>query len=1369
MITSTLGSKRLQTFRELQLYLIALFFSPTPVYCTSEDMATCPLPSETPQPHITLPEPEPQDESHRNPLSLPLDGAENAHLHRTAHFDRQMDIASLGTAPPRVSGQNFSTVRRAFIRQILGLNPFKTSYFALYKPLDDWESRIILLGGVLLAIAAGIPLPLIGVIFGKIINNFPPSEDELRVRLGQLMGVAVAFFVVTWGWSVCWGVVGERVSRRMRESLVERALGMEPAFFDTESPDLTGTLTEKTQTIQLGTSEKVGLFIASISYFVAAFTVGFTLNARLTGIMLASVIPAMGLIVYLGTKFVSKYSKEAATYVEEASAVAESALRAVQVVQAFGVSEELAQSHIKFLRSALRQGIKKSMAGAVMLGSVFFVAYAANGLAFWEGHRQRQGVGEQLAEAGTIYAVVFLILDASFVVGQFGPFIQTFALAAAAGQSVFSILNHPKSQIDVYSKEGKQVDRKDFEKDVQLQDVSFVYPARPTSRVLNGVNIRFQAGKVTGVVGPSGSGKSTVAALLLRFYDPTAGRITLGDDDLRSINIASLRSNIALVTQHPTLFTGTILENIMYGIPDRERMSEEQVIERCTAAARDACCDFLEYLPNGIHTKVGGGHHSQLSGGQKQRICLARALAGDPSLLLLDEYTSAMDATSEAAVLGALKRSSAISGRTTIIIAHRLATVKDADRILVMKDGAVIEEGNHDSLIRSQGVYAELIRAQQFERKESPSTTSSSIMSSNKSISADELKEELQDHQNTAPSSKVDQAEHKSSTELIRRCLSLSRPEFPLILFGIVASILSGGVIVGEAVVFGNLIELLNQTIGSNELNSQVALFCLLFFILSLVALFAHACSGGAFGIVSENLVLRVRDISFRTILSQDIGWFSKPGHSHHTLMSKMTMDSGHISGLSGVILGTIFSVMTSMLGGIIVAHVFAWKIAVVLLSAVPVMLVAGFFRLRILAKAEERHQTAYNGAAALASEAVAAIQTVAALGREHDVLRLYRKEIQTPYEQSLKFTVWGNILLAFSLSVTYFVYALAYWWGAQQVRNGNYTQKQFFIVLPALLFSAQAAGQMFSLAPEITRAKSAARSVFALHDERPSIICDVTTTPSSSDVSEKSIPEKSSHVESSPERRSNKGQLEFRDVSLYYESRPHVPALNRVSLSIRAGEYVAFVGRSGAGKSSCIALIERFFDPSSGNVLLDGHDIRSQPVQEHRARLALVEQEPDLFPGSIKFNICLGARPGAQVELEDVINVSKKCGLHDFIMGLPEGYNTECGAHGSRFSGGQRQRLAIARALIRDPEILLLDEATSQLDANTEKEVRIAIAAASSGRTTIMIAHRLASVQHADRIFVFEGGKIVEEGKHEELVAMGGIYSGMVAAQELS
>lgn len=300
----------------------------------------------------------------------------------------------------------------------------------------------------------------------------------------------------------------------------------------------------------------------------------------------------MACVVIFGTTYVAKFTKQASAYTEKAASLAESAIRAVQIVQAFGLQDKLSDEHAHHLRAALRAGIKKSVAGATMLGSVYFVAYAANALAFWYGDRLRDGS----AEAGTIYAVVFLILDASFVVGRFGPFIQTFAMAAAAGQAVHEILDHPVSDIDVYDSQGQQASRAHFAKGINFSAVSFVYPARPTVKILDAVDLNITPGKVTGLVGPSGSGKSTITSLLLRLYDPTFGAITIGDDDIKTFNVRSLRSHIALVTQNPVLFTGTIYENIKHGLPQGEEIAEDEAFARCMAAAKEAHCEFLDRL-----------------------------------------------------------------------------------------------------------------------------------------------------------------------------------------------------------------------------------------------------------------------------------------------------------------------------------------------------------------------------------------------------------------------------------------------------------------------------------------------------------------------------------------------------------------------------------------------------------------------------------------------------------------------------------------------------------------------------------------------------------------------------------------------------
>jgi ABC-type methionine transport system ATPase subunit len=261
--------------------------------------------------------------------------------------------------------------------------------------------------------------------------------------------------------------------------------------------------------------------------------------------------------------------------------------------------------------------------------------------------------------------------------------------------------------------------------------------------------------------------------------------------------VHSLRSHIALVTQNPVLFTGTILDNIKHGLPGSEHLSEEEVMARCRAAATEAYCDFLDRLPDGIHTNIGSGPQSQLSGGQKQRITLARALVGNPSILLLDEFTSAMDGTSEAIVLENLRRSSAASGRTTIIIAHRLATVRDADRIIVMKEGRVEEDGRHETLLKNGGVYAELIKAQQFEKGQ-PSTASSIRSSARSSHKEDEQAHNVTSEVGSMDVTTTNDQRKMSAIELIGRSLSLSRNEAPAIAIGLVSSIFSGGVIIGE-------------------------------------------------------------------------------------------------------------------------------------------------------------------------------------------------------------------------------------------------------------------------------------------------------------------------------------------------------------------------------------------------------------------------------------------------------------------------------------------------------------------------------------------------------------------------------------------
>lgn len=948
-------------------------------------------------------------------------------------IDRDIDIElqTLNNAGPaaRPWHAEVVTVSRKCIKQILGKNPFQTSYLTLFRPLKTFNERATLCSGIVFAIAAGVPLPIIGLIFEKIINSFPPSEHELHDRLVQLLGVACGYFAVTTGYTISWGLTGERVSRKLREALVQRLLGLDQAFFDVTNPDVTNLLTEQIELIQIGTSEKVGIFIQSISYFVSAFVVGFILNAKLTGILLAAVIPLMICIVIFGSSRIAKYSKAAAEYTESAARIAEGAINSVRVVQAFGMADRLTAEHYRLLQLSARFALRKSLSGATMLGSVYFVAYAANGLAFWEGSRIAVATGSH--NAGTIYAVVFLILDAAFVVGQFGPFLGVFATAAASGEKVFEILDREQPDIDVYSTTGNTPDTSTMRSDIRFEDVSFVYPARTASRALDGLDLTLQAGVMNAIVGPSGCGKSTFVSLLLRLYDVSSGRITIGGHEIQDFNVVSLRKHVSLVDQDSVIFSGSVFENISYGLNDTT-LSEKEVEDMCKDAADAANLDFVKYLPEGMHTQIGLGGNTQLSGGQRQRICLARALVKKPSVLLLDEPTSALDATSERLVMDAVKKAAA-NGTTVIMVAHRLSTVMDSPNIVLMGAGRVVEQGTHEQLMQLGGAYRGMIHAQRLgetsSEDESSASSSPKIKTSNTASSTtvdkkvDIEKQSIED----LPVHKDEKKINSGFFHLLGRCLKLAKADSPLIFVGLIASLISGGIILGEAIIFGNLVDLLNGNIQSQTFQSRADLFCLLFFILSLIALFSYSLSGSAFGTVSAHFVAKVQNVSLRSILRQDMQWFT--GKSATSLMTSLASDAGQLSCLSGVALGTIFTVATSVFGGMILAHVVAWKIAVVLLAAVPVMVLAGYVRLRVLALGEARHRSAYNDAASIAAEACRGIRTVASLGRERGIYETYEAALRKPYDHGIRFTFLANTLLALSFSITYFVYALAYWW----------------------------------------------------------------------------------------------------------------------------------------------------------------------------------------------------------------------------------------------------------------------------------------------------------------------------------------------------
>ena len=964
----------------------------------------------------------------------------------------------------------------------------------------------------------------------------------------------------------------------------------------------------------------------------------------------------------------------------------------------------------------------------------------------------------------------------------------------------------------------------DVRGEVKFEDVSFQYPSRPGVEIFHKANLSFPSGKHTAIVGPSGSGKSTIAALVARLYDPTGGKVLLDGHNLRDVNVRFLRSCIGLVQQDPWLLDRSILENIAHGLvntltqrgPDYGELllgpsiadfvsavqngkdfqealaTQEQIVVEVVDLVQNAAVladaeDFIKNLEHGYATTIGA-KGSELSGGQKQRIAFARALVKDPLILLLDEATSALDSASEQNVQASMGK--AIEGRTTISIAHRLSTVKGADNIIVLENGRLVEQGTHEVLLAEAGAYAAMVETQglQLPTQLTVGLPLEKLAHDDANVLAEDTSKESEFNEkkdgrlrtplNTLPEEPEDLNPTLLST--IGGIVTLARPQWLLAAVGIAAAIIVGGSYTGDAVIFGHSIGSLSPCNDSASIRAGGNLYGLLFFILALLTFLANSTSGFAFGKVTEQLVYKVRVLSFRSLLFQDVQWHNSNDRTPSLLLSYLSSDANALAGLSGAAVGTITAILVNLITGILVTHIIAWKIAIVLLATLPLLMASGVMRLRVLAQLQSRHQNAYATSVGICLEAVNSIKTIASLSLEKETFQVYNRSLSEPYKASFRAIASANFWLATAYSVSNLIYALAYWWGSKQLINGAYSQTQFFIVLPALLFSAQLCGQMFALAPDLSNARVAAGrllGLLAIGPVEPSHRSDLSGETTDD------IPKSEQHLEAGHGRASNvftsvitKRLLEngksmvrvrFNDVHFCYPTRPHIEALQGLSLEVLPGQFCALVGSSGAGKSTIVSLLEKFYRPTAGSIELSDRLLDHQE-SSFRDNIALVPQDSALFDDTIRFNVALGARPDHEATDEEIEAACIAANIHDDILALPQGYDTRCGSHGDQFSGGQKQRLSIARALVRKPGLLLLDEPTSALDAESEAHFQRTMSSIRGKMTIIAISHRLHTIQQADQIFVIEGGQCVDHGTHDELLMRSASYRANALHQSL-
>ncbi|XP_049439803.1 ATP-binding cassette, sub-family B (MDR/TAP), member 4 [Epinephelus fuscoguttatus] len=1225
----------------------------------------------------------------------------------------------------------------------------------------------LILAGTLLAMVHGVVLPLMCVVFGDMTDSFvqdamshmntshlnitiPPRNSTLQEDMTRfaiyysILGFVV--LIAAYGQVAFWSLSAGRQASHIRKLFFHRIMQQDIGWFDvTETGELNTRLTDDIYKIQEGIGDKAGKLVYAIASLLSSFIIGFIKGWKLTLVILA-VSPLLGISAALFSKVLATFTSKEQTAYAKAGAVAEEVLSAIRTVFAFNGQEKEIARYNKNLEDAKNVGIKKALSANLAMGFTFMVIYLSYALAFWYGSTL---ILSKEYTIGTVLTVFFVVLIGVFTLGQTAPNFQTFDSARGAAHKVYSIIERQPT-IDSYSEEGFKPDS--ITGNIEFQNIFFSYPSRPDVQILNNLCLSVKSGQTIALVGSSGCGKSTTIQLLQRFYDPQEGSVTIDGHDIRSLNVRYLRDMIGVVSQEPILFATTISENIRYGRLDVTQWEIEQAAKEANAY------DFIMNLPDKFETMVGE-RGTQMSGGQKQRIAIARALVRNPKILLLDEATSALDAESETIVQAALDK--VRLGRTTIVVAHRLSTIRNADVIAGFQKGRVAELGTHSQLMEEKGVYHTLVTMQTFQELEeleeaefelsadgeksrlvrTPSRSSLRRRKSTRgssftgSVGEKEEKEKLKD----GNKEEDDSAPPVSFSEVMR----LNLPEWPYILVGTICAIINGVMQPLFAVIFSKIITVFANP-DTEVVRRKTGFFSLMFVAIGAISFVAMFLQGFCFGKSGEILTLKLRLRAFMSMMRQDLGWFDDPKNSVGALTTRLATDAAQVQGATGVRMATLAQNIANMGTSLIISFVYGWELTLLILSVVPVMALAGAVEMKALTgnAAEDKRELEKSGK--IATEAIENIRTVVSLNREPKFESLYQENLEIPFKNSQKSAHVHGITFSFSQAMIYFAYAGCFRFGAWLIKEGRMDVEGVFLVVAAVLYGAMALGEANSFAPNYAKAKISAAHLMMLLKKEPAI-------------------DNLSHEGESPEEFD--GNVHFEGVKFNYPSRPEVPILQGLNLKVSKGETLALVGSSGCGKSTTIQLLERFYDPREGRVLLDNRNAKELNIHWLRSQIGIVSQEPVLFDCTLAENIAYGDN-SRTVTKEEIEEAARAANIHKFIEDLPQKYDTQAGDKGAQLSGGQKQRIAIARAILRNPTVLLLDEATSALDTESEKVVQEALDQASKGRTCIIVAHRLSTIQNADRIAVFQGGVVVEQGTHQQLLAQRGVYHMLVTTQ---
>ncbi|KAK6760033.1 hypothetical protein RB195_021526 [Necator americanus] len=1305
---------------------------------------------------------------------------------------------------------------------------FLSSFAVLYSYSDKFDIKLMAIGLTCALLQAGIPPfvwlvmgDFVSLSMRREGFHLFNSSDSLNASTIDanfsssampafiaMLSLSVSMFIAAFIQRFSWEVSAIRQVFRIKRTYVQKMLHMDVSWLETRQSGQVATMLQThSKSIYCGISDSVPMIVFISAYLIVNIAVCIYIKWDVT-LLMCSAIPMLIISRILFSKWFSKTTKQETALQNKLSDLVGETFSCIRTVISFaGQKQTINKLRFSTVYDSLTQ---------ILVTELIFTAALCYGI--WVVDEHSRGSLAALA-INMLYMCVTSISIGFHVNGASKARINAAELCEIMKQKPKIERDYtctddepnPERHLPVSTR--RQSMKYMGKGALRFSDIHFSYPTRPDVEVLKGISFHIESGEKIGLVGSSGSGKSTITSLLLRFYDPDSGAIFFDGSNLKQLSPDDLRGMCSLVSQEPVLFEGTISDNIRYGKLDA---TQQEIND---AARKVGAWEFISSLPEGMQTRVGD-RGVQLSGGQKQRVAIARAVIRRPIVMVFDEATSALDNIHEEEVQNAIDLAS--EGLTTITIAHRMSAIRNCDRLLVMEKGQIVEEGPPDELLcKEGGIFQRLYNDQRTDIK--PRVSRSTFLTSIASLAlgqyyrpqinyARERKSVLRSSSGGARSKKVAKSysllnrkklptlpatpedgpqpvdvkdscgeagetvetgktgktgeagegvviqndskpsskdeEHKTAEpsknedfDAPRQLICGYRDGFPLLAGAIPTTIIRALFYLLICFEVASVLEI--AMVPEDQRVQQLFFVAAIYTSLIVIKTIFEALGRLFIALYGHGFCSYMRLTMFKKVLRHGCAYFDEERNGCGFILHRIMNDSSTLNQIMEEKLDLLIPAIICPIFSFIVAMYINYKMALLCSFQFPAYFIIRVVQIKEGAKREREMVQEEANAENLTTVVLSNVTTIKAYNLQKYFYSVFANTLEPLARAMKRQSVISSFVFACQFSFTYILIAMTLYFGKVMMLNNEISVFDYMRVVLLTQFGANFFSQLVASVADFSKARIAAENVVALLEE------------TSSDMD---------NLSEGGERPKLEGDVVLSNVSFSYPTRPKVLILSKLTFKIEKGKSVAIVGPSGSGKSSVFAMIQRMYNPLSGEVYLDNHQVQSINPTHLRRLVVSVEQEPTLFSFSIKENITFGLKDD-EVSMEKIIEAAKIADIHDFISKLPLGYDTEIGEFGGQLSGGQKQRIAIARALVRDPAILLLDEATAALDSSTEKEIEMALEKAGKVCTCIQIAHRLSSIRYVDKIFVMNEGTIVEEGNHDQLMKKQGIYHKMVTS----